>query len=131
VEGGAIWFLEQLLVFNIIVVLATGLKADMSDLLKRMQSDLPLRPVKCFVPLVLLSAVAYVPISVIHGSFFWLQCGPAQIQINRVFLYAVYFLVGIFFGAYGVERTFLGPSSKLARRWVIWTVAALAAFVVS
>jgi len=67
----------------------------------------------------------------IYGSFFWLQVGLAQIQINRLFLYAVYFLAGIFFGAYGIERTFLVPNSKLARRWIIWTVAALATFLIS
>jgi len=130
-RGGPLWFLEVLLAFNIIVVLATGLKTNTSGLFKGTQSDLPFRPVKGLVLIVLLSAVAYIPMSVIYGSFFWLQCGPAQIQITRLFLYAVYFLVGISFGAYGIQRTFLVPNSKLARRWVIWTVAALASFLIN
>ena len=130
-RGGPIWFLEVLLVFNIVFVLAAGLKADASGSFKRMQSDLPFRTARCFVILVLLSAAAYIPVSAIYGSFFWLQCGPAQIQINRLFPYAVYFLVGVLFGAYGIERTFLVPNSTLARRWVIWTVAALAIFLIS
>jgi peptidoglycan/LPS O-acetylase OafA/YrhL len=129
-RGGPIWFIEVLLVFNIVLVLAAALKVDLSGLFKRIQSDLPFRTAKCFVLLVLVSAAAYIPISVIYGPFFWLQCGPAQVQINRLFLYAVYFLVGVLFGAYGIERTFLVPSSKLARRWVIWTVAALATFLI-
>jgi peptidoglycan/LPS O-acetylase OafA/YrhL len=130
-RGGPIWFIELLLVFNIIVVLAVGLKVNMSGLFKTMQPDVPFQPVKFFILLVLLSAVAYIPISAIYGSFFWLQVGPAQIQINRLFLYAVYFLAGIFFGAYGIERTFLVPNSKLVRRWITWTVAALAIFLIS
>jgi surface polysaccharide O-acyltransferase-like enzyme len=84
-----------------------------------------------FALLVALSALAYIPMSVALGPFFWLQVGPAQIQMNRLFLYAVYFLAGIFLGAHGVERTFLVPNSQLARRWVIWTLAALAAFLAS
>ncbi|MBE0524095.1 MAG: acyltransferase [Methanosarcinales archaeon] len=127
-RGGPIWFIELLLVFDIIVVLAAGMKVNMSGLFKTMQ---PFQPVKFFMLLVLLSAVAYIPISAIFDSFFWLQVGPAQIQINRLFLYAVYFLAGIFFGAYGIERTFLVPNSKLARRWIIWTVAALVTFLIS
>ncbi len=130
-RGGPIWFLEVLLVFNIVFVLAAGLKVDRSGVFKRLQSDVLCRPAKCFVLLVLLSAAAYIPISAIYGSFFWLQCGPAQIQMNRLFLYAVYFLVGVCFGAYGIERTFLVPNSTLTRRWVIWVVAALATFLIS
>jgi hypothetical protein len=103
----------------------------MSGLFKMMQPDMSFLPVKFFVLLVLLSAVAYIPISAVYGSFFWMQCGPAQIQINRLFLYAVYFLAGLFFGAHGIERTFLVPNSKLVSRWVIWTVAALAIFLIS
>ncbi len=130
-RGGPIWFIELLLLFDIIVVLAAGLKVNMNGLFKKMQPDVPFQPVKFFMLLVLLSAVAYIPISAIYGSFFWLQVGPAQIQINRLFLYAVYFLAGIFLGAYGIERTFLMPDSKLARHWIIWTIAALAIFLIS
>jgi hypothetical protein len=129
-RGGPIWFLEVLLAFNILVVLAAGLKLNISGLFNWMQSDVPLRPVKFFVLLVLFSAVAYIPMAATFGSFFWLQVGPAQIQIDRLLLYAVYFLLGVAFGGYGVERTFLVPNSKLARRWVIWPVAALAAFLI-
>jgi len=130
-RGGPIWFLEVLLIFNVILVLATSLKADMSGLFDRLQSEVADRPAMLYALLVLLSAVAYVPISVAYGSFFWQQWGPAQIQINRLFLYAVYYLAGVSFGAYGIERTFLVPNSGLARRWVIWSVAALVAFLVS
>jgi peptidoglycan/LPS O-acetylase OafA/YrhL len=128
-RGGPIWFLEVLLVFNIIVVLASSLKPGTSGLSKGLQSDVAARPVVFFVLLVSLSALAYIPISVAYGSFFWLQVGPAQIQMNRLFLYAVYFLTGIFLGVYGLERTFLVLKSQLARRWVIWTLAALATFL--
>jgi peptidoglycan/LPS O-acetylase OafA/YrhL len=130
-RGGPIWFLEVLLAFNIIVVLVSSLKAGPSGLSRVLQSSVAARPVVFFALLVALSALAYIPMSVALGPFFWLQVGPAQIQMNRLFLYAVYFLAGIFLGAHGVERTFLVPNSQLARRWVIWTLAALAAFLAS
>jgi surface polysaccharide O-acyltransferase-like enzyme len=129
-RGGPIWFLEVLLIFNIIVVLVPGLKAGMSRLSTRRESGAASGPIKFFVLFVGLSAVAYIPMTVAYGSFFWLQCGPAQIQMNRLFLYAVYFLTGVLLGAYGIERTFLVPDSRLTRRWVLWAVAALAAFLI-
>jgi hypothetical protein len=130
-RGGTIWFLEVLLIFNIVLVLAAALRLDISGLLERMRSGRPFQLARSFVFLVLLSALAYVPISAAYGPFFWLQCGPAQIQMNRLLLYAVYFLVGVFFGAVGIDRTFLVPRSGLARRWLIWTLAALPVFLIS
>lgn len=130
-RGGPIWFIEVLLGFNILVALAPRLKAHTTDVSNRWESALPMKPVKFFALLVAVSALAYMPVSATLGSFYWLQVGPAQIQIDRLFLYAVYFGVGVFLGAYGIERTFLVPSSTLARRWGIWSIAGFVAFVVN
>jgi hypothetical protein len=45
-RGGPIWFIKLLLVFDIIVVLAAGMKINMSGLFKTMQ---PFQPVKFFI----------------------------------------------------------------------------------
>lgn len=103
----------------------------MAELSGPLRSDLTVRPIRFFLLLVVASAVAYVPLSVAYGSFFWLQVGPAELQINRLLLYATYFLAGLFLGAHGVERTFLATDSALAQRWVVWTGAALVAFMVN
>ena len=130
-RGGPIWFLEVLLGFDFLIVLVAGLRPNLGNSLTSTPLGVAVHPVKFFVVLVLLSAVASVPITNAYGSFFWLQVGPAQVQIDRVFLYAVYFLMGILLGAYGVERTFLVPDSALARRWGVWSVAGLVAFVIN
>jgi peptidoglycan/LPS O-acetylase OafA/YrhL len=132
-RGGPIWFLEVLLIFNIVLVLVLvpGLKADIGGRLERWRSNRPFQPAGAFVLLLLLSVLTYVPISAAYGSFWWLQWGPAQIQMNRLLLYAVWFLAGVFFGAVGIDRTFLVPDSSLARRWLVWTLAALPVFLIS
>ena len=61
----------------------------------------------------------------------WWKWGPFIFQTSRIFLYMVYFLAGVFLGAYGIERTLLVPRSMLAQRWVIWVVVALAAFLIA
>ena len=81
------------------------------------------RPLRFFALLVVLSVVAYVPLTLAYGSFTWVQIWPAQIQVNRVLLYLVYFLSGVVLGAQGIGRTLLAPNSGLSRRWVAWAVA--------
>ncbi len=125
-RGGPIWFLELLLVFDIGIALVAGLGIDWGGLARR--SDLPKRALPMFLLLVVLTAIAYVPLTTAIGSFLWVQVGPAQIQVNRVLHYAVYFLVGVGIGGYGLDRSFLDDGAGLARRWAGWLVAALLGF---
>lgn len=130
-RGGPIWFIEVLLAFNILVALVPRLKQDEAGPFNWFASALPSQATKFFALLVALSAIAYMPVSATLGSFYWLQIGPAQIQIDRLLLYAAYFGVGVFLGAYGIERTFLVPGSTLARRWGTWSAAGFLAFVIN
>ncbi len=127
-RGGPIWFLEVLLIFDFVLVLVASAKLGFGG---REENVVARRPLRFLGLLLLCSAVAYVPITGAYGSFFWVQWGPAQVQVNRVLFYAVYFLAGVFFGAYGIERTFLTPDSPLARRWGVWAVAGLTVFAFS
>lgn len=130
-RGGPIWFLEVLLLFDVaVVLLAAALRGRTRGAFSSLASDLRARPFRFFVVLVLVSALAYIPLTVAYTSFFWVQVGPAQIQVNRLLLYATYFLAGIILGAHGIERSFLVPTSRLARRWGLWTAAALVFFAV-
>lgn len=61
----------------------------------------------------------------------WASWGPFEFQSTRLFLYVVYFLAGFIHGTYGIERTLLAPGGLLARRWVVWVIVALAAFILS
>lgn len=128
-RGGPIWFLEVLLAFDLVLVglAATGARA----LFERGVPDTADRPVAFYGRLLVASAVAYVPVSVVFTSFFWLQLGPAQVQVNRILFYGAYFLAGVLLGANGTSHTFLTPDSALARRWLRWSSAALASLVLS
>jgi surface polysaccharide O-acyltransferase-like enzyme len=127
-RGGPLWFIELLLLFNIVVGLAAVVDLDWSGRFEGLRSALLERPWRAYLLLVILSALVYVPITSIFGSFLWLQVGPAQLEMNRLPLYALYFLLGIVLGAFGIERTFLASDSGLGRRWVIWALAALSVF---
>jgi hypothetical protein len=129
-RGGPIWFVEVLLFFNVILALVPGLDY-LSGRVSRMKSAQPLQPFKSFALLALLSAAASVSMVAVFGPFFWQQVGPAQVQMDRLLLYAVYFFAGVSLGAYGLDRTFLVADSRLARRWIVWSLAGLVGFVVN
>lgn len=57
------------------------------------------------------------------GPDYWTALGPFHFQTSRVLHYAVYFLMGLGVGAYGIERGLLAPDGMLARHWLRWTIA--------
>ena len=62
------------------------------------------------------------------GPLSWTGWAPWVVQSSRPFLYLVWFLAGVGVGAQGIENGLLAPEGKLARRWLLWVVGALAAF---
>ncbi len=128
-RGGPIWFLEVLLAFDLVLVglAATGART----IFARGIPDAADRPVAFYGRLLVASAIAYVPVSAAFTSFFWLQLGPAQVQVNRVLFYGAYFLAGVLLGVQGASHTFLTRDSTLARRWLRWSAAALASLALS
>jgi peptidoglycan/LPS O-acetylase OafA/YrhL len=126
---GPAWFLWLLLAFDIVVIPLSVLMRGRSDFLDKIPSAVVRRPGTLFWLLVVVSAVSYIPMTTIYDpNFSWWHWGPFSFQTTRVFLYLVYFLVGVILGTYGTQRTFLVPNSILARRWHIWVAVALAAF---
>jgi len=127
--GGPIWFVWQLLALNIAaVVLLRGLPRSV-DFLSRLSSSAAAQPGRYCCGLTMASALAYIPLALTFDPWRWVQYGPFAIQLSRPLHYAVYFFAGIGVGAYGLERGLLAADGMLARRWGVWLVGALAAFL--
>ena len=125
---GPAWFIWLLLAFDIITTLISVLIPSGTDFLEKILSGATRRAATLFWVLVITSAASYIPMAIIYDpDFSWWYWGPFSFQLSRVFLYLVYFLMGVILGAYGIQRTLLVPGSALARRWVMWAVLALAA----
>jgi peptidoglycan/LPS O-acetylase OafA/YrhL len=127
---GPAWFLWLLLAFDIFVIPLSVLVPTRSGSLDKIPSAVVRRPATLFWVLVIVSSVSYIPMTTIHDpDLWWWQWGPFSFQKARIFLYLVYFLIGVILGAHGIQRTLLVPKSNLARRWVMWVVVTLAAFL--
>ena len=86
-------------------------------------------PVRFFVALVMISALAYIPLALIYSPCTWTNIGPISFQLSRPLHYLVYFFAGFAVGAHGLDRGVLACDGALARRWAAWLAAAVVGFV--
>jgi hypothetical protein len=127
--SGPPWFLWHLLVLNTAAAALYRFAPQGGELLVRLSSSAHDHPIRYFVGLVTVSAVAYVPLATTFTPWDWYQFGPFAFQPSRPLHYAVYFFAGVGIGAYGLERGLLATDGALARSWTRWLAGALAAFL--
>jgi len=129
--AGPAWFVWLLLAFDCIAAGLFLLAPKWGEALGRLPSGAERRPIIFFAALLGLSAIAYLPLELIFNGFRWSAWGPFTFQTSRGLHYLVYFLLGASVGAYGLDRGLLAAGGKLARRWWLWSLAALVAFAIS
>lgn len=129
--AGPAWFLWVLLAFDTVAALVTRFAPDWGVGLGRAQSRLCGRPIACFLLLLAVSALAYMPLAAVFDPSRWLSFGPFFLQTSRVLNYALYFCAGAVVGAHGLQRGILAADGKLARRWPLWIGACVLAFVIA
>jgi hypothetical protein len=127
--AGPQWFLWQLLAFNILAAALHGFVPGWRERLVRLVAFAGGNPIRFFVVLVMLSALAYVPLALAYSPFPWMNIGPISFQLSRPLLYLVYFFVGFGLGAYGVDLGLLASDGVLARHWAAWIAAAFVGFL--
>jgi peptidoglycan/LPS O-acetylase OafA/YrhL len=125
--SGPAWFLWVLLAFDAIAAALTRLVPEWGNALGRLFGRFE-RPAGVFWFLVMISAVGYVPLAIGLDPGSWASFGPFSFQVSRPLHYAVYFFAGAGLGAYGLGRGLLS-GDKLRRRWVVWVLAAVGAFL--
>jgi len=127
--SGPAWFIWLLFIFD---ALAAGLHALRRRLTANTQALPHLgvygHPPAFVATLLVVSALAYVPMELTFGAGRWLTLGPFSFQASRLLLYATYFLAGIRIGASGTVSGFLARNAALVRQWPIWLSAGLAAY---
>ncbi len=126
--AGPAWFLWVLLVFGVLVAGLSVVAPRFGEVLGRWMGRFQ-RPASLYCLLVCLSAVAYVPLALGFGPGRWTSFGPFSFQTSRILLYATYFSIGIGLGASGPEHGWAAPGGALARRWWLWAILSVLAFL--
>lgn len=118
--AGPAWFLWVLLVFSGFAAALLHMKPDWADRMATMTEKADRHPGKLFGRMILIGALAYIPLSMLISYGDWLSWGPFTVQGSRILLYGFYFLVGIGVGANGLNQGLLAPEGKLAGKWKQW-----------
>jgi fucose 4-O-acetylase-like acetyltransferase len=124
--NGPLWFLWLLLAFTIALAGLHRVAPRSVALLGRLSSGAGARPGRYFMGLTSIAAVAYVPLALAFTPWSWSLQGPFTLQLSRPLLYGVYYFAGIGVGVHGLERGLLANEGKLARRWSLWLISAIA-----
>jgi hypothetical protein len=124
--AGPVWFIWVLLVFDLIALAVFVLVPRPFLVLSRRLGHQP--PLIVFGLLLLLSALAYIPLTLHFGLYHLWIYGPFYFQTNRILYYLVYFLFGLTLGA-GDEETFIQARGSLAAYWPRWVVASVGGFL--
>lgn len=129
--AGPAWFLWVLLAFDVMALIAFKLAPTWGKVLGRISGRLSVRPIVYFIALLGVSALTYLPLAAMVSPLRWSSFGPFFFQTSRILHYAVYFVAGAGIGSFGLGRGLLAHDGKLARRWSLWLLTALAAFVLA
>lgn len=128
-SAGPVWFLWVLLVFDWVAATLFRLSPQWGSRMGRSIGNVSCNPALFFFLLVAVTAVVYMPATLVFGPFSWASWGPFTFQESRLLLYLVYFFAGIGVGGWGLERSLLAGGGRLARRWPLWVIAAVLAFL--
>ncbi len=126
--AGPAWFVWVLLVFDVIVAALFALLPTWAYALGRFAAGADRRPAIFVLKLILLSALAYVPLAFLVNPLRWSSFGPFTFQTSRILNYLLYFIIGAGVGACGLDSGFLAPEGRLCRRWALWCLGAFVAF---
>jgi glucans biosynthesis protein C len=127
--GGPLWFLWELLLFDILALVLYLTAPRLIEMLGRFSVSVGATPRRYFVVLLGVSALSYVPLAFAFGVSSWAEFGPFDLQPDRPLLYLVYFFAGVGVGVQGYDRGLLRPDGALARRWHIWLACAGGSFL--
>jgi surface polysaccharide O-acyltransferase-like enzyme len=119
---GPPWFLWLLFSFNLLV-LAFPLR-----MLRRLYTwlkDRAQKPVLLFLLLVVLVAICYIPLSLQIGQYSWTGIAVFDFQLNRVFLYFLFFFAGLIFGSSQEQGFSLLEQLITKKSWQFWLIPTL------
>lgn len=125
--SGPAWFLWQLMLLSTLAAALHFLFPGVGRRLEFTGRALQQRPFVFCLGLATLSLLAYVPLAMMFGPWDWTSVGPFSVQRCRPLHYAVYFFTGFALGCADPNKS-LNSDGALARQWLFWVAAAIAAF---
>ncbi len=127
--SGPVWFVWVLLAFDCLAAAFLAYLPRVADAWRDFWERTSTSSFRFFATLAACSLVLYLPMAMTFGFMHWWAFGPFSVQTSRVLHYALYFFVGVALGGIGLERGVVREDGPLSRRWIVFPIVALVAFV--
>ena len=127
---GPMWFLWFLVALNFAAAVLYRLAPDTGRLLAPFLAKTATHPGRFFAVIVVVTAVAYLPLSAIYSPWKWVGVGPFEVQAAFAPQYMLYFLFGLAVGSYSYDRGLLDAKGMLVQHWGRWLIGSFVAFFV-
>jgi glucans biosynthesis protein C len=127
--SGPLWFLSFVLALNAVAAGLHRLFPRAGESLAGLAAKAAAHPVRFFLVLAGISAIAYVPLASIYPPWQWVRFGPIHFQPAFAPQYVIYFFAGVVLGSYRLDQGLLGADAMSMRRWGRWVAGAVAAFL--
>ncbi|HXW25349.1 MAG TPA: acyltransferase [Xanthobacteraceae bacterium] len=127
--SGPLWFLWLVLAFNVVAAGLYRLVPRAGEVFARLSARAGSDPIRFFIVLAAISALAYVPLARVYPPWQWVGFGPFHVQASFAPQYAIYFFAGLVIGTHRLDRGLLAADGMVARRWGRWMLGAFAAFL--
>ena len=125
---GPFWFVWLLLAFDVLAsfwfafLRVTDLKST------RARNPVLDNPLLFAAVLIGLSFAVYLPMRLAFAPGQWAGVGPFRMEVVRVFVYLLYFGMGVAIGARGLARSAFRADGPFARHWWAWLLAGAGAY---
>jgi peptidoglycan/LPS O-acetylase OafA/YrhL len=129
--SGPVWFVWVLLAFDCLAAALFAYARRAVEAWRDFWGRTSSNSLRFFVTLAACSLALYLPMAVAFGSMHWWAFGPLTVQTSRILHYALYFVVGVALGGLGLERSVVRDDGPLARRWIVWPLVSIVAFVLA
>ncbi len=123
---GPPWFIWLLLLFNLI---AAFIPVTFYKTVFHVISNMAKKPLLFVFICFAFACLAFIPISLAVGQYTWTGFGPFDFQVNRFFLYLLFFLFGVCLGSGDWEHALFVNKRLLAIRWQFWALLCIISYL--
>ncbi len=124
---GPPWFIWELLLFNIITVF---IPSSFFVFIFNTIGKLSQKPPYLILAFFTIVCLSFIPLSISVGQYTWTGFGPFDLQLNRILLYFVFFLLGCCLGAGKWEDYFFINNKLLNKSWLFWATMSVISYLI-
>lgn len=128
---GPPWFIWLLLAFDGVAVLIFSVSPSFFPVLGTKLEILSKRPALFGVVIYGVTAISLIPLSLWVGQYTWVgNWGPFDFQLNRLFFYLLFFLLGASLGSTDWQNYLFQRGKLFSKGWAFWLLLSLIAYLI-